>query len=216
MPTWFALFVPLSLALVACRSESSRERPAPGKAAIATPESANERAPEQYRARFQTTKGAFVVEVMRANAPFGADRFYNLVKVGFYDRARFFRVVPGFVVQWGLHAQGEPVMSRWRNAHIPDDPVVDSNQAGSLSFAMAGPGTRSTQVFVNYADNSKLDAMGFAPFGKIVEGMQVVTSLSAAHGQRPNQAQIQREGNVYLDREFPGLDEIEKATIVSP
>jgi peptidyl-prolyl cis-trans isomerase A (cyclophilin A) len=211
MRIWLALS--LSLAVVACRSEPSRE---PAKAGIPTPDSANERAPEQYRARFETSKGPFVVEVERASAPLGADRFYNLVKIGFYDRARFFRVVPGFVVQWGLHADGDVVMSRWRNAHIPDDPVVDSNQAGSLSFAMAGPGTRSTQVFVNYADNSKLDKMGFAPFGKVVEGMQVVTSLSSAHGQRPNQAQIQREGNAYLDREFAGLDEIERATIVSP
>ncbi len=152
--------------------------------------------------------------VSRDWSPNGAARFYNLVKLGFYDGSRFFRVVPGFVAQWGIHADGEPVMGRWRNAKFPDDPVKESNARGRLSFAMAGPASRTTQVFVNLGDNARLDAMGFAPFAEVVEGLDVVLALSSAHGQKPDQAKIQREGNAYLDREFPGLDSITRAEIV--
>jgi peptidyl-prolyl cis-trans isomerase A (cyclophilin A) len=181
---------------------------------VSGPEQATEQAPNLFKARFTTSKGDFVVEVHRDWAPHGADRFYNLVKIGFFDEARFFRVMKGFVVQWGIHADGDPVMSRWRNANIPDDPVKQSNVKGTLAFAMGGPGTRSTQVFASYGDNVKLDAMGFAPFGKIVQGMDVAESLYAGYGQTPEQPRIQREGNSYLAREFPELDYVKKATLV--
>ena len=198
-----------ALLITACPSQNSP----PGKA-VPGPEQATLDAPAEYKARFSTTRGSFVVRVVRDWAPNGAVRFYNLVKLGFYDGSRFFRVVPGFVAQWGIHADGEPVMSRWRPAKFPDDPVTESNAPGRLSFAMAGPGSRTTQVFVNLGDNARLDAMGFAPFAEVVEGMDVVRAVSSAHGQKPDQSKIQREGNAYLDREFPGLDAITKAEIV--
>ncbi|GMV11846.1 MAG: peptidylprolyl isomerase [Polyangiaceae bacterium] len=198
----------VALAL-ACQSQgSSTKKPFPG------PEQATLEAPAEYKVRFTTSRGAFVVRVVRDWSPNGAARFYNLVKLGFYDGSRFFRVVPGFVAQWGIHADGEPVMGRWRNAKFPDDPVKESNARGRLSFAMAGPASRTTQVFVNLGDNARLDAMGFAPFAEVVEGLDVVLALSSAHGQKPDQAKIQREGNAYLDREFPGLDSITRAEIV--
>jgi peptidyl-prolyl cis-trans isomerase A (cyclophilin A) len=200
--------------VVACRSEPSGSSSSASKPGLPGPESANAQAPAMYKAKFQTTKGDFVVEVNRASAPHGADRFYNLVKIGFFDGTRFFRVVPGFVVQWGIHGDGDSVMSRWRDANIPDDPVRESNKPGTITFATAGPGTRSTQVFINYGDNARLDATGFSPFGKVVTGMEVVTALNAAHAQKPDQGRIQREGNAYLDREFPGLDFVKKAEIV--
>jgi len=196
------------LLMLACKSTPETTSKVPG------PERATAQAPDVYKARFSTSKGDFVLEVHRDWAPHGADRFYNLVEIGFFDDARFFRVMKGFVAQWGIHADGEPVMSRWRNANIPDDPVKQSNVKGTVAFAMAGPNTRSTQVFVSYGDNVKLDAMGFAPFGTVVEGMDVAESLYAGYGQTPEQTRIQREGNSYLGREFPQLDYVKKATIV--
>ncbi len=204
-----ALFLSAALSVGACQSQSTPPgKPVPG------PEQATLAPPAEYQARFVTTRGTFVVRVVRDWSPNGAARFYNLVKLGFYDGARFFRVVPGFVVQWGIHPQGEPVMSRWRGAKFSDDPVKESNVTGKLSFAMAGPGSRTTQVFVNLGDNARLDAMGFAPFAEVVEGMDVLRGVSSVHGQRPDQSKIQREGNAYLDREFPGLDAITRAEIV--
>ncbi len=147
-------------------------------------------------------------------APHGADRFYNLVKLGFYDDTRFFRVVPGFVVQWGIHGDGEPVMSQWRSATIADDPVKQSNTVGTVTFAMAGPGTRTVQVFVSLKDNSNLDEKGFASFGKVVEGMDVVKSLYSGYGGTPDQTSIQRQGNAYLAKEYPKLDFVKKAELV--
>jgi peptidyl-prolyl cis-trans isomerase A (cyclophilin A) len=214
------LVLTFALALTAlvsgCRSESRKPGARDGKEApaVLSPDRATERAPDRYRVKLATSKGDVTLDVQRSWAPHGADRFYNLVKLGFYDGARFFRVAPGFVVQWGLHADGNEVMSRWRTANIPDDPVKESNKAGTVSFAMAGRGTRSTQVFINYGDNSRLDAMGFSPFGKVVQGMDIVHSIHSGHGERPNQGLIQREGNAYLEREFPGLDFIRKAEIV--
>lgn len=175
-----------------------------------------DRAPETYKVRFETTKGVFTLEVTRAWAPLGADRFYNLVKSGFYDGARFFRVLPGFVVQFGI--PGDPALARqWRSANIADDPVKQSNTPGSITFATAGPGTRTTQVFINLANNAGLDGQGFAPFGRIVEGMDVVGQLysgygeGAPHGRGPDQGRVQSEGNAYLERSFPKLDYIKKA-----
>ena len=176
-------------------------------------------APEVFRAAFDTTKGVFVVEVTRAWAPRGADRFYELLTKNFYDGARFYRVVPRFVVQFGL--KGDPAADRyWSTMYIPDDPVTQNNARGTLSFAMAGPATRTTQVFINLQDNFRLDTMGFAPFGKVVSGMDVVDSLYKGYGdappagQGPEQGRIKDEGNAYLDRFFPRLDYIKTARIL--
>ena len=177
-------------------------------------------APDTYQVRFETTKGDIVVQVQRSLSPNGADRFYNLVRNGYYEGVRFFRVIDGFMAQFGMH--GDPrVTAALRAAPIQDDPVMASNTRGMVTFAMTGqPNSRTTQVFINYRDNSNLDAMGFAPFGEVVEGMDVVDQLysgygeGAPNGSGPSQAQIQAEGNEYLERDFPQLDYIERATIV--
>ena len=178
----------------------------------------SEEAPANYKVRFDTSKGAFVVEVRRDAAPNGADRFYNLVKSGFYDNARFFRVVSGFMVQFGI--SGDPaVMAKWREARIKDDPVKVTNQRSFMTFATSGPDSRTTQVFINFVNNDWLDSRGFAPFGKVVSGMDVVDKLYAEYGEGapkgsgPDQARIQMEGNAYLQKSFPKLDFIKKATI---
>ncbi|MCA9595806.1 MAG: peptidylprolyl isomerase [Myxococcales bacterium] len=203
-----ALAVLLSLAAAGCKSEPTSE-----KASSLTPAKATETAPAEFKARFTTSKGPFTVEVHRDWAPQGADRFYNLVKLGFYDGTRFFRVVPGFVVQWGIHGDGNAVMQHWRGAGLPDDPVRQSNTEGTVTFAMAGKSSRTTQIFVNLADNSRLDEMGFATFGKVVDGMDVVKSLYSGYGQTPDQASIQSQGNAYLEREYPKLDYVKSAEI---
>jgi peptidyl-prolyl cis-trans isomerase A (cyclophilin A) len=184
----------------------------------ANPAAPNEQAPAAYKVKFDTSKGPFVVEVTRAWAPKGADRFYNLVKNGFYDNVRFFRVISGFMVQFGIN--GDPgVMARWRTAQIGDDPVTQSNKRGTITFAMAGPNTRTSQVFINFADNANLDGMGFAPFGRIVSGMNVVDALNAEYGEGaprgrgPDQSRLQSEGNTYLMKDFPRMDYVKKATI---
>jgi peptidyl-prolyl cis-trans isomerase A (cyclophilin A) len=176
-------------------------------------------APERFKARFETSKGDFIVEVHREWAPQGADRFYNLVKNGFYNDARFFRVISGFMAQFGINADPK-VAAVWRTQAIKDDPVKQSNRRGWVSFAMAGPNTRTTQLFINYGDNARLDGMGFPPFGRVIEGMDVVDRLysgygeGAPQGKGPDQARIQREGNEYLTREFPELDSVKKASII--
>jgi peptidyl-prolyl cis-trans isomerase A (cyclophilin A) len=180
----------------------------------------NQTAPDVFKARFQTSKGDFVIEAHRDWAPMGVDRFYNLVKNGFYDDVRFFRVLKGFMAQFGIN--GDPrISSVWRAAQIEDDPVKQQNTPGMVSYAMAGPGTRTTQLFINYNDNSgPLDPQGFAPIGQVVEGMEVVQNLygdygeGAPRGQGPDQGRIQSQGNEYLKAEFPNLDYIIKATIV--
>jgi peptidyl-prolyl cis-trans isomerase A (cyclophilin A) len=182
-------------------------------------EATNTATPDTYRAQFETTKGSFTVEVTRAWAPLGADRFYELIKNGFYDGARFFRVLPGFVVQFGIPA--EPAVARtWRAARISDDPVTQSNKPGAITFATGGPNTRTTQVFINLENNANLDGMGFAPFGRISDGMDIVGQLysgygeGAPHGRGPDQGRIQSEGNAYLEKDFPKLDYIKKAVIL--
>lgn len=182
------------------------------KAKLRTPAQLNEQAPPTYKAKFDTSKGAFVVEVHRDWAPKGADRFYNLVKNGFYDDCRFFRVVPDFMVQFGIN--GDPnVQKNWANANITDDPVKQSNKKGYITFATRGPNTRTTQLFINYKDNAGLDRQGFAPFGEVISGMDVVDKINSGYGEKPNQGSIQAEGNAYLNKEFPKLDYIKKATI---
>jgi len=192
--------------------------PAFAQSTLENPAGLREQAPATYKARFDTNKGVFVVEVTRAWAPRGADRFYNLVKNGFYDNVRFFRVISGFMVQFGIN--GDPgIMARWRAAQISDDPVTQSNTKGMVTFAMAGANTRTSQVFINFGDNSRLDQSGFAPFGRVVSGMNVVESINAEYGEGapngrgPNQSRIQSEGNSYLSKEFPRMDYIKKATI---
>ena len=182
------------------------------KAKLRTPAQLNEQAPPTYKAQFETSKGNFVVEVHRDWAPKGADRFYNLVKNGFFDDTRFFRVVPDFMVQFGIN--GDPNIQKvWRTANIQDDPVKQSNKKGYVTFANAGPNTRSTQVFINFKDNAFLDKQPFPPFGEVVSGMDVVEKISSQYGEKPNQTTIQAEGNAYLNKEFPKLDYIKKATI---
>jgi peptidyl-prolyl cis-trans isomerase A (cyclophilin A) len=192
--------------------------PVAASEALMNPDKLNATAPDQYDVQFETSKGVFVISVQRDWAPAGADRFYNLVKNGFYDDVRFFRVVPNFVVQFGM--SGDPKLSEvWQEARIKDDPVKESNKAGSITFAMAGPDTRTTQVFINLRDNVRLDDMGFSPFGTVTEGMDVVKELysgygdAAPRGRGPNQAQIAMEGNAYLDANFDKLDKIVKATV---
>ncbi len=189
-----------------------------GAGDLSNPASLNETAPATYKVKFDTSKGTFVVEVHRDWAPNGADRFYNLVKNGYYNDTRFFRVISGFMVQFGIN--GDPKLNRvWRDANIKDDPVRASNKRGTITFATAGPDTRTTQVFINFANNSGLDDQGFAPFGEVISGMEVVDSLYAGYGEGaprgdgPDQSLIQSQGNAYLKKDFSRLDYIKTATI---
>jgi peptidyl-prolyl cis-trans isomerase A (cyclophilin A) len=193
-----------------------------GSAALKNPAGLKETAPATYKANFETSVGSFVIEVHRDWAPQGADRFYNLVKNGYYDGARFFRVISGFMVQFGIN--GDPAINTaWRGARIPDDPVKQSNKRGYVTFAMGGPNSRTTQVFINFADNANLDKVPdnqFAPFGQVTSGgMAVVDKINAEYGEGaprgrgPDQTRVQTEGNAYLMKEFPKLDYIKKATI---
>jgi peptidyl-prolyl cis-trans isomerase A (cyclophilin A) len=182
---------------------------------------ANLMAPESFRVRFTTTRGEFVVEARREWAPNGVDRFFNLVNIGFFDDARFFRVLEGFVAQFGINGDPE-VMARWRGATIRDDPVVKGNARGRVVFAQTGsPDSRTTQMFINTADNARsLDPLGFAAVGEVVEGMDVVDALYAGYGEGaprgrgPDQSRIQTRGNAYLSAEFPQLDHIETAVVI--
>ena len=207
---FMSVMMMLVVAAVACA------QPAGG---LKAPGTLKETAPAVYKAKFETSAGTFVVEVHRDWAPLGADRFYNLVKNGFYDECRFFRVISGFMVQFGIN--GDPAVSSvWRGATIGVDPVKESNKRGYITYAMGGsPDTRTTQVFINFGDNARLDQSGFAPFGKVASGMDVVEKLYAGYGEGapsgagPNQGQVQMEGNAYLTKAFPKMDYIKKATI---
>ena len=190
----------------------------PNKAKLRTPSALNEKAPDTYLAKFDTSKGVFVIEVHRDWAPLGADRFYNLVKNGFYDDVRFFRVLDNFMAQFGIN--GDPaIMAAWRGANLRDDPAKESNKRGYITFATGGPNTRTTQVFISYKDNSFLDSQGFSPFGQVVSGMEVVDKLykeygeGAPSGRGPDQTRTQMEGNAYLTKGFPKLDYVKRATI---
>jgi peptidyl-prolyl cis-trans isomerase A (cyclophilin A) len=185
------------------------------RAKLRTPGAFKEQAPEKYKARFDTSAGVFVIEVTRAWSPLGADRFYNLVKNGFYDDVRFFRVLDGFMAQFGMN--GDPsIQGPWSKSNFPDDPVKESNRRGYVTFAKTGaPNSRSTQVFINFNDNAPLDKQGFSPFGRVTEGMNVVDKLYSGYGPNnvPDQGRIMTEGNTYLAKTYPKLDYIKKATI---
>jgi peptidyl-prolyl cis-trans isomerase A (cyclophilin A) len=201
----------LVLVLAACTSQPPESTEAPPQP---------ETPPETYRVKLETSKGDIVLEVRREWAPRGADQFFDLVRNRFYDGARFFRVVRGFVVQFGIH--GDPATQRlWGDMKFRDDPVKQSNRKGFVSFAKLGPNSRTTQVFINLGDNVSLDKEGFAPFAQVVEGMEVVERLWSAYGeippkgQGPDPAKIMLEGNAYLDRDFPRLDTILRARVVA-
>jgi peptidyl-prolyl cis-trans isomerase A (cyclophilin A) len=202
----------------ACQRPPEPAQPAPSQALL-DPSKDVEKAPDVFKVAFKTTKGDFVLEVHRSLAPVGVDRFYNLVKIGYYDDTAFFRVVPGFVVQWGVNGLPQ-INAVWKTATIEDDPANGrSNVEGMITFATAGANTRTTQLFINLHDNANLDAMGFVPFGWVISGMNVVGSLysgygdGAPYGSGPDQERLQNEGNAYLKESFPSLDYIENARI---
>ncbi len=173
----------------------------------------NEKAPDHFKVRFDTTKGPVLIQVERDWAPIGADRFYTLVKTGYLNGDRFFRVVPNFIIQFGI--SGDPKLTaRWRQANLQDDPVKENNMRGTVTFATAGPGTRTTQLFINTNDNVRLDGQGFAPFGRVIDGMNVVDQIYSGYGEQPDQHRIENEGNAYVQQEFPKLDYIKTASIV--
>jgi peptidyl-prolyl cis-trans isomerase A (cyclophilin A) len=185
--------------------------------ALLRPSLLRAQAPETYQVKFSTTRGDFTMTVHRAWAPLGADRFYNLVKHHFYDDASFFRVVPGFVVQFGISAF-PPVSTAWKHADIKDDPVTQSNKRGYLTFATAGPNTRTTQVFISLRDNASLDSQGFAPFGVVDgAGMNVVEMMYEGYGDSagPDQDKIEKLGEPYLEKGWPKLDKIKSTTLVA-
>lgn len=208
-------FVLTAVAIAGAQAPAAKPA-APNK--LLTPATLTAKAPETYRVKFDTSKGPFVVEVHRDWAPLGADRFYNLVRNGFYNNVRFFRVLNGFMAQFGMN--GTPAVQKAWGApaqNLKDDPVKQSNKRGYITFANAGPNSRSTQVFINLVDNTFLDpdAMHFAPFGQVVEGMEIVDMLYTGYGRQnvPDQGRITSEGNAYLTKEYPKLDYVKTATI---
>jgi peptidyl-prolyl cis-trans isomerase A (cyclophilin A) len=207
-----AYFALLLCATVLAQTKSGDSKAGAAKPNLLDPSSLTAQAPETFQVKFVTTKGNVTVMVTRAWAPLGADRFYNLVRAGFYTDAAFFRVIPGFMAQFGLSPRPD-VSAAWQPARIADDPVTQSNTRGRISFAMAGPKTRTTQLFISYGDNSRLDA-AFSPFGEVTEGMDVMDQIYSGYREQPNQGSIQSEGKAYLDANFPMLDRITSATIV--
>jgi len=211
-----------TLLLIGCSKPSEQPKTAEEKAPATTvqpaeppkpvPSEAPSQAPATYKVRFDTSKGPIEIEVHRDWAPIGADHFYALVKSGFFDGARFFRVVPNFVVQFGLAA--DPAVTRKWNTPIADDPVTQTNRVGSIVYATAGPNTRTTQLFINLRSNQRLDSQGFAPFGMVLgNGMSVVEQIYKGYGEQPDQGAITDRGNEYINSSFPKLDYIKKATI---
>jgi len=209
------------LPLVGCAGQAAVPQPAPEPSPLLDPAGAamQQQAPDTFKVLFETTAGDFVVQVVRGWAPLGADRFHNMARHGYFEGVRFFRVVPGFVVQFGIH--GDTATSRaWRGATLPDDSVRASNSRGTLTFATAGPDTRTNQFFVNLADNARLDAQGFAPIGRVIGGMDTIDRLHAGYGempprgQGPDQRRLMLEGEAYLAAEFPLLDRILRARLI--
>ncbi len=214
MPCSNKIAIPAALACLVLWGCSPGTAPAPAPKKIAAPE----HAPATFRVHFDTSKGPFVVEVTRDWAPHGADHFYELVSSRYYDGNRFFRVLPNFVVQFGI--SGDPSTTRlWSTLAIPDDPVKESNRKGTVTYAKRGPQTRTTQIFINMRDNKVLDKDGFTPFGKVISGMEVISQLysgygeMAPRGQGPDPKQFELQGNSYVENHFPRLDYIKKATI---
>jgi peptidyl-prolyl cis-trans isomerase A (cyclophilin A) len=207
-----------ALASVSCGKETASNSPLahPSAAMLA------EHAPDTVRVRFETSKGPFVVEAYRAWAPNGVDRFYQLAKNGYFDDERFFRVIGGFMAQFGVN--GDPAVNEaWAERTIADDPVVHSNERGTVTFAAkSAPNSRTTQLFISFRNNANLDGIGFAPIGRVIEGMAAVDSLysgygdGAPEGNGPDQLKAQAEGNAYLKRDFPKLDYVTKATVLTP
>ena len=206
-----ALLLVCTVSTLACTRRDVPPREPPRDAAVSTPPAAA--VPDSFLVALTTSRGPVAVVVHRSWAPHGVDRLYALVHAGFYDGARFFRVVRGFVVQFGLPA--DPQLGKsWSSQLIPDDPVRHPNRRGTVAFASAGPNTRTTQLFVNLADNLRLDALGFAPIGQVVEGLQVADGLYGQYGERPSQDSIRLQGDAYLKRVYPNLDQIRTARIV--
>jgi peptidyl-prolyl cis-trans isomerase A (cyclophilin A) len=211
----------ITLAIVALlftmnsRSAIAQESAKPSHDNPMNPALSQTQAPDIFQVKLETSKGDIVISVTRAWAPNGADRFYNLVKIGFYDGCRFFRVVEDFMAQFGIN--GDPkVNSKWNNSKIPDDLVKQSNTRGYVTFAFVDANSRTTQVFINFADNAYLDESGFAPFGKVTQGLEVLDAIYNKYGETPDQTRIQLEGNAYLDKTYPNLDYIKSATIITP
>ena len=175
-------------------------------------ENPTETAPANFKVRLETNQGPVVIQVHRAWAPIGVDRFYELVKTGFFEDARFFRLAKGFVVQFGINKDPQ-VEAKWRDRAIDDDPVRQGNRRGTITFATRGPNTRTTQLFINLGNNQGLDGQGFAPFGEVIEGMDVVDRFYAGYGEAPQQPLIESQGNPYLQSQFPKLDYIKTASI---
>jgi peptidyl-prolyl cis-trans isomerase A (cyclophilin A) len=200
-------------ATTATKSTTAAKTPAPARSLL-EPSTLKAKAPETYKAKFTTTQGDFVLQVTRAWAPIGADRFYNLVRGKFFDGSPFFRVIPGFMVQFGLNTNPK-VSSVWMTQDLQDEPVKQSNKRGFISYAKAGPNTRTTQVFINYGDNSRLDPQGFSPFGEVLEGMDVVEKFNSEYGDNgSSQSGIQQMGKSWLDKNMPKVDYIKTAVIV--
>lgn len=214
-----SLLLLVPLLLTAC-GEAPRSTPAPSAPppprAVPGPAASPVHSPDQYRAEFTTSKGVFIVEVTRRLAPRAADRFYELVQNGYYERTRFYRVVPGFITQWGIHGD-TAVNAQWDEATIPDEPMKTSNVRGRIAFAANGPNSRATEVFIATGDQAKtLDRQRFAPFGSVVQGMEIVDKISAEYGEEPNYSRISHQGNSYLRRWFPALDSVVSARIIQP
>lgn len=205
----------LFIGAVVANAQDTKSAPA-----YADPSKLTATAPDTFKAVFDTTKGKFTIEVTRSLAPNGADRFYNLAKSGYFTDTAFFRVVPGFMVQFGIHGNPD-ISAKWRDANINDDPVKGSNTRGTITFATAGPNTRTTQLFINFGNNTFLDGQGFAPFGKVVNGMDVVDKINGEYGDGPpsgsgpDQGRIQSDGNTYLKKDFPHLDYIKSVTVIT-
>jgi peptidyl-prolyl cis-trans isomerase A (cyclophilin A) len=192
---------------------AAKKSPAPARNLL-DPSTMKSRAPETYKVKFATTQGDIIIQVTRAWAPLGADRFYNLVRGGFFTGAPFFRVIPGFMAQFGISADPK-VSAVWSNQNITDDPVKESNKRGFVTFAKTSmPNTRSTQLFINYGDNSRLDSDGFAPIGEVIEGMEVADKFYSGYGGNPDQGALQQMGIIYVQKNMPKVDLIKTARIV--
>ena len=222
-----SVFVGVSLALTGLAgAEDKKKEAAPAPAAakkfagLSDPSKATAKAPAKFKAKFATTAGDFTIEVTREWSPLGADRFYNMIEVGFFEDVAIFRAIEGFMAQFGIH--GDPAISKnWKNAKLQDDPTGKaSNVPGTISFATSGKNSRTTQMFINFGNNARLDGMGFTPFGKVVEGMDNVNKIykgygeGAPRGRGPGQGRVQSEGNTYMKKDFPKLTYIKSVTIV--